>query len=370
MTQLIAKKIGRGETAEIPSIVHGSLILMLVLGILGALILTLLSPWLVYGKLSIPDALHNETLSSFYILAASIPIVIITTGLRGFLEAKHRFDIINIVRAPAGAMTYLGPLIVLPYSDTLPSVVLALVVARLISNLAYIGVILYIYPELFRKSSIKIEQLKKLLSFGGWMTLSNIAGPLLLYLGRIALAFIVTVEAVAYFATPYDVVINLLLIPITFVTVLFPMFAEKFHNDNRFVADLYWRSMRYIFLIMLPLSVITYLVAEPALGFWISDEFAANSHRVAEILAIGIFINSFGYISQALVQAYGRPDLTAKLHVVELIVYFPYMWWLIEKWGIEGAAIAWVVRVTLSTIALTILAKKCINGHIQEKYGI
>ena len=127
---------------------------------------------------------------------------------------------------------------------------------------------------------------------------------------------------------------------------------------------LYRRSLVWLFAAMLPLTVAVILLAAPFLEWWINEEFADNGTRVAQWLAVGIFINSFGHISQALVQAYGRPDLTAKLHVLELVAYAPYTWWLIERFGIEGAAMAWVVRVTVSTVVLGVLAEKCLNGSL------
>lgn len=366
MTQLIARKIGSGEEHEIPFVVHNGMTLMLILGIVGGLVIAMLSPWLVGSKLAIPEDLRSETLDAFFLLAASIPIVILTTGLRGILEARQRFDVVNIVRAPLGALTYLGPLVVLPYSNELPLVVLALLIGRLLSFTVYLVVCLRIYPELASRSSFHVRLLRELVSFGGWMTLSNIAGPLLLYLGRVALAVLVSAEAVAYFSTPYDVVINLLLIPGIFVSVLFPMFTLKFQNDRESVRTLYRQSMRYTFFVMLPVSLFTFVLAKPAIAWWISEAFSEKSYLVAQLLAVGVFINSFGYLSQALVQAYGRPDITAKLHVAELAAYVPYLWWLVENHGIEGAAVAWVVRVAISTMALALLARGCMTGTFRN----
>ena len=53
--------------------------------------------------------------------------------------------------------------------------------------------------------------------------------------------------------------------------------------------------------------------------------------------SLRMFINSFGHLSQALVQSYGRPDITAKLHVAELVVYVPYLSWLIDGWGPQAS---------------------------------
>jgi O-antigen/teichoic acid export membrane protein len=170
----------------------------------------------------------------------------------------------------------------------------------------------------------------------------------------------------AHFSAPYDVVINLLIIPGVFAGVLFPMFAQQFPKNGLSVKALYARWTRYTFFTMLPLCLLTYLFAKPALAWWISEVFSENSYRVAQLLSIGIFINSFGHLSQALVQAYGRPDLTAKLHVAELIAYVPYMWWLIEHHGAEGAAFSWIVRVTISTIVLGAMANACLSGFMKK----
>ena len=52
----------------------------------------------------------------------------------------------------------------------------------------------------------------------------------------------------------------------------------------------------------------------------------------------------------ALTQAIGRPDLTFKLHLIELPVYLLTAWFLIVRRGIEGAAIAWLARTALDLL--------------------
>ena len=367
MTQLIAQRIGTGQDHQIPSLVWSAMSLMTILGIVGGIVVALPSPWLVGSQLEIPAGLRAETLPAFFLLAASIPIVILTTALRGILEARQQFAVVNAVRAPLGVLTYLGPLAVLPHTTSLPALVAILVVIRLLTCVVYLVACWRLYPELRRPASVDRRQLRQLLSFGGWMTLSNIAAPLLLYVGRLSLAVLVSAEAVAYFSTPYDVVINLLIIPGVFVSVLFPLFAQQFPQGRESVSRLYGRSMLQLFAAMLPIALVTYWTARPILEWWIYPEFASHSYRVAQWLAIGIFINSFGHVSQALVQAYGRPDLTAKLHVAELVAYLPYMAWLIRHHGLEGAAIAWVIRVAISTLALWVIAGRCLSGSIKTK---
>lgn len=366
MTQLVAQKMGNQDEVEIPSAIRSGIVAMAILGVVGGLAVAALSPWLVGHRLSIPEQLRDEALGGLLLLSASIPLVIVTTGMRGVLEGLKRFDLVNIIRAPLGALAYLGPLAVLPFFPTLPAVMAALFAGRALFLLAYAAIFLKMYPALVRSGSFNVTQLRQLVSFGGWISVSNIVGPLLLYLSRLALAMLVSAEAVAYFSTPYDVVVGMLLIPSIFVGVLFPIFAEKFQNDHASVGEMYAKWVRVTFLVMAPLMLVTCLIAESALAAWINVDFAEHSYRVAQLIAAGVFINSFGHLSQALIQAYGRPDLTAKLHVVELIAYVPYMLWLIRQYEIEGAALSWTVRVAISTACLAVIANGCLSGTIRS----
>ena len=83
LTQLVARKLGAGEEKDVPGLVWTSLALMLLLGVLGAGVVGLSSPWLVHRALNVPAELQREALESFYLLGLAVPVVICTTGLRG-----------------------------------------------------------------------------------------------------------------------------------------------------------------------------------------------------------------------------------------------------------------------------------------------
>jgi O-antigen/teichoic acid export membrane protein len=116
----------------------------------GALIVALIAPWLVTSVLAVPHAIQRETLSSFYWLAVSIPLVIVMAGLRGMLQARQRFDLVNAVGIPMGIYSFLAPLFVLLFSTDLSHIVYVLVAGKAISLLAY----LFLCQRLFPGSSI------------------------------------------------------------------------------------------------------------------------------------------------------------------------------------------------------------------------
>ncbi len=123
LTQLVAKKLGSGEHHEIPALVWTSLLLMLALGAAGSVAIVAISPWLTHHALKIPEGIQPEVVSGFYLLGLAVPAVITTAGLRGLLEAHQRFDLITALRIPTGVFTFVGPLLVLPFSSSLVPVV-------------------------------------------------------------------------------------------------------------------------------------------------------------------------------------------------------------------------------------------------------
>src|SRR5258708_37120727 len=121
---------------------------MLLLGGLGGLITQAISPMLVHTGLKIPALLQGEALRSFSLLALSIPVVTITSGLRGILEAQQRFRALNLIRIPMSIFSFAGPLLVLPFSHSLVPVISILVAGRIIGLAAHLLACFHAMPEL------------------------------------------------------------------------------------------------------------------------------------------------------------------------------------------------------------------------------
>lgn len=358
LTKLVAEKLGKDQHEDIPSLVWVAMSLMTVLGMLGTAVVALLSPWLISSILKIPVELQPETLTTFYLLAISIPVVISTTGLRGVLEAHQRFGLVNVVRIPLGMFTFLGPVLVLPFSTSLIPVVAVLVIARLVSWFAYAGLCLYIEPALRRSTSVQRSMARPLISFGCWMTVTNIVGPLMVYMDRFLIGAMISMTAVAYYATPYEIATKLWIMPGALMGVLFPAFAVALVQDQMHAARLFNRAVIYTFIMIFPLVLIIVTFSREGLSLWLGSEFASNSTVVLQLLAIGVLINSCAHVPFGMVQGAGRPDLTAKLHLIELPFYLLLLWWLLGTYGIVGAAIAWVVRVAVDTLFLFTMARR------------
>lgn len=180
----------------------------------------------------------------------------------------------------------------------------------------------------------------------------------MVYLDRFVIGAVVSMSSVAYYATPHEVVTRLMVVPGGIVGVLFPTFATEMQKDRGRVARLFSHGVMVILLLLLPPTLLLVGFAEPLLNTWLGLEFAAQSAVVLQILAVGILVNSLAQVPFALLQSAGRPDLTAKLHLFELVPYILCLIWWTQIWGIWGAALAWSLRASVDGIALAIMAKR------------
>jgi O-antigen/teichoic acid export membrane protein len=356
MTNLVAKALGGNQLHELPAIVWTANGIMAVMGVLGAVVLAAASPLLTHFLLRIPPNLQSETLHSLFLLSFSVPLVISAAGFRGVLEAQQKFGLLNFVKIPMGVATFLAPVAMLPFTNSLTALIGALVFARVIFLVACIVLALREMPELRHRFAFDKALLRPLFSFGGWMTVSNIVSPMMVYVDRFLIGSILSISAVAYYAVPYEISTKLLILPTALVGVMFPAFSTIMIADRIRGAMLYRQAAKYVGLFLFPVALLLIIFGQEILRIWLGPDFAVNSTRVLQILSLGVLANGLATIPFALIQGTGRADITGKLHLFELPFYLSGVWYLTGHFGIIGTAVAWLVRVTADCILLFLLA--------------
>jgi len=351
-TKYIAEALGKGHDGQVPEFLWTAVTIQGIFGLGGALLLWAITPFLVTRVLNIPPELTAEARNTFYMLAPGIPVVLIFGSFSGALEALQRFNLVNAVRVPSSVLTFLLPLAGLGLGFGLPGIVALLLVARFIALLFLLAIDLRVLPQI-RKFSASFTIFYHLFAYGGWVTVSGIIGPILVYLDRVLIGSPLTIAAVSFYTAPYEAVTRLWIIPFSLTMTLFPAFSTlEGSGDRHRIGVLFGRSIKYTLLALGPITVLLVLFAKEALQIWLGGDFPLASSTVLQFLAVGVLINSLAQVSYALLQGVGRPDITAKFHLLELPIYIGIAWFSIRHWGIAGAGAAWTFRVTVDAILL------------------
>jgi len=349
-TKFAAEALGKGETKRIPAIIWTSLALQIMLSITGSTILVVATPFLVGKVLNIPPYLIEETKISFYLLSISLPVVMCSGNLKGLLEARQRFDLVNAVRIPSSSLIFLLPAVAIMLGFQLPGIILFLIVSRIVAGFAYLTFCFKVFPSIRQLFSINPTIIKPFFTYGGWITLCSIIIPILIYSDRFLIGTIVSVAALGYYTAPYEVVSRLQIFPRSFATTLFPAFSTIAAFKKKDLGGLYARSLKYLLLIMGPITLVIILFAEDILYLWLGSDFAVKGTLVFQILAVGMLLNALSQMPANLLDGIGRPDLRAKIFLSYILPYVALLWFLISKFGIVGAALAWTLRAGLELI--------------------
>lgn len=355
LTKLIADRIGHGEHEKIPPLFWTAIWLMCGLSVMGLLIVEFTIPYVMSRLFKVSFEFTQEAQLALSVASLSIPFVIISAGTRGVLEAFQRFDLVNWVRIPLGIFTYVAPLLVARHlSNKLTLIAVVLVFGRFLFLCGTMWLCFKVVPTLYPSQKIQSAQLKALFSFGGWMTLTNLIGPMMVYLDRFVIGSIISMKAVAYYVTPYEAITKLWILPGALMGALFTAFAINLIQNAERTIDQFGKAMNGIFLMMLPVTMLVIIYADIGLTLWLGRDFAIHAIRVFQILAIGVFVNSLARVPFAFIQAAGRPDIPAKLHFIELPLYLFGLQYVLRVWGVEGAAIVWAVRIIVDNIMLLV----------------
>jgi O-antigen/teichoic acid export membrane protein len=321
----------------------------LALGIVGGILL-----WAVAGA-TLPLWVKSDAVTQAEVaralpwLAAAVPVATLSSVLIGALEGCEQFGAINLQQIGATIVFQLVPLGVAswvgPRTDLLIG---AAVISRIVSNLPLLYSCARHVPL---RGLPKIDRvwLRRLFSYGAWITVSGIVGPVIATLDRFIISFARGPQAVTYYSIPYNFASKLLIVSGSLNRALFPRFSA----EQPFVAqEMAVRSVFVLNAILTPIVVNAILGADWFFRLWLGTSAAARCTPAAQLFLVGFWINALAGSPSTLLQARGRPDLTAKFHLIELVPFVGILWAGIHFGGVAGAAAVGVLRVSVDTALL------------------
>ena len=352
-----------------------SLGMQVLLGALAGAALVLSAPWLAGGVLHVPLELQDETRRAFQVLGATVPFVLLGLGLRGLLEAAERFDVVAAIRIPSSAATFVVPAVAALGGATVPQILLALLVVRAVACLATAILVRRVVPQIRWRAQGSWTQVRDVAAFGGWVAVSNVLAPVFLLFDRAALCVLAGVAAVGFYTGPYEAVARLLVLPAALVTAVFPRVSAAVGGDpavgkaDGALAALYLGTTRALATALLGLVAAAVVLAPDLLLLWLGPEYAARAGLAMRLLLVGVLVNAVCHVPFAFVQALGRPDLTARFHIVELLVHVPLTIVLVQRWSVTGAAAAWATRALLDGLLVSAAAHRLMGVRASSVFA-
>ena len=355
LTYKLSQLAATGQIARIGPTLRAGLLLTLAAGLLGGGLVWAMVPSLVENWLKISPSLQHDAKLAFCVAAVGVLPTTLASGLRGALEGLDRFAASNIGRILLGLWMFVLPAwAVYFHGAQLWVIALYLVLGRLLVVVA-MGVQLrsHLFPA--ARTPLQKQDFKALWTYGFWVTVTGVVGPLMVFGDRFFVSAAVGPELLPLYAIPQEGLLRLLLIPVALTGALLPRLATM---DVGAAAQSYRRSSRLVTLSMFGICLVAAVLAYPVLALWLSAEFARAALPVVLVMCLGIWINSMAMLPYTFLHAKGNPRLTAIFHLAELTLYLTAIWLLTAQFGLLGAALAWVARVMLDLLLLKLAVKR------------
>lgn len=376
LSRVVARRVAAaGSAAQLAAEVRLVRRLVTVLAVGGAAaagLLALLTPdrWLAGQHL--PAELVEEVRLSWVLLVSTLPLLLVSNIWRGAMEGRQAFAQVNLYRLAFGVWMFGAPLLIVLWQPTLPAMIAGIVAGRVgLTWLHWRWCDRHLPPA---RGSVNRSDtatsslaLSSALREGGWITLANAVGPLMVVADRFVLGAFLPLAAVAAYAVPQEVAMRLLIVPAALAITVFPAVASL-AGAGAAGAVLVRRAMRVAMVVTLPFTFVLALLATPILTLWMGAVFAAESAAVLKILMVGVTVNAPAQIVFTSLQATARARTTACLLLYELVPYAALLLLAVSAFGIVGAALAWSIRVIVDAVILFCLARADDRSAVDRRF--
>jgi O-antigen/teichoic acid export membrane protein len=332
-------------------------------GILGGVVLYFAGGLIFQDVFKMPASMRASVVTMMPWLAASVPIATITGVLTGVLEGCERFLLVNSLQVFGSALLQIVPLTVaFLHGPELGWLIAAAILTRTVTTLPLVTAVLKTLP-IGRPRLPSKRWTQVLFGYGAWITLSNLIVPFFGSLDKFMIGGISGLSSVTYYAVPEQLARRVSVFPGALARTLFPRLSAGHELGAKATAT---RSLTALIAILTPITVLMILAMRPFLSLWIGLHFAALAGPVGLVVSASVWINGLAFVPYALLEARGRPDLTAKFHIIEIFPHIALLWFCLHQFGLIGGA--WALVFVSSLDAALLFWKSDLRIHALRSF--
>lgn len=195
--------------------------------------------------------------------------------------------------------------------------------------------------------------LRKLLAYGGALTLAGLAIVPLTTAERFFLAHNHSTTAVAYLAVAGNLATTLQVLPEQLTAPFLPGLARlEAASQLQELRALYRKGLSGLFLLLTPAAVLLAFVARPFLSLWAGPQYGAHSTAPFLVLVAGVWFDCLAWMPMSYLLSSGRTKMIAFIRAAEVGPYLVAAWVCTGHFGVMGAAVVWAAGCALDSVLL------------------
>lgn len=319
-----------------------ALLMAALFSLLGVPVLYGLAYWVFAYLIDMPDSIRGEALSVLPWIAGSLPLSILNGFFIGTLAGRDRFGLLNTSRAVGQTVVSCAQVIAaLAIGAALEVVIPAAIIATGFS-VSLVGVFAFrAVPARLRPSLAALGDARRVLGYGGWVSLGSLARQVIANSDRFVIGWINGAQAVAIYAVVINLMRRLNMVPRALAEALFPAVTGQQGDAQK---GLIRKAIRIQAALGLGVAGGMAIAVEPFLWLWLGADFAARAAPLAQLVAVFAYISGLNGLGVALVRASGDPRFATLVLVSQIVPFFIGLYFGSLWYGVMGVAVVCIFR--------------------------
>lgn len=237
----------------------------------------------------------------------------------------------------------------------------ALVIGALAGALVKTAMSYRIHP--YRPSlRFDYEKIKELLRFGKWLFGSSILVFMItegddIFVGKLLGTTALGLYQMAYLLSNISATeLSNLVSQITF-----PAYS-KIQGNIKKLKDSFFRVLQLVAFISFPVSGLIFILAYDFTVLFLGEKWVPMVTAL-QVLTLWGLIRSIATTTTQVFLAVGKPDISTKLRLIELVLIIIFIYPLTSKWGIVGTSMAIVMGTIMPVIFTCFMTVKTLNAN-------
>jgi len=323
------------------------------------LAVALAAPYLLGHLLHVRDGLLTPGVVAVRVVCLLFVAQALSNTLNTPQLVRLRWRSYSLIANGAGVFLALGtPIAVAMVGGGVETASIVGLVSVACGALANLVLALRLQPALLHPHLDKAT-FKRLLSYGGALTVAGMAGVLLPTVQRLFLAHNHSTAAVAYYSVAVTVGTTLYVVPEALVAPLLPgltrLAAEGRTGEH---AALYRKCLSGLFLLATPAAIMLAFLGQPFLSLWAGAIYGAHSTGPLVVILVGAWSNALASAPLSYLLSSGRTKLIAYIQVGVLPPYVVAAYFFTQHLAAVGGALAWSGTLMVQSIALFVATRK------------
>jgi O-antigen/teichoic acid export membrane protein len=196
-----------------------------------------------------------------------------------------------------------------------------------------------------------LNQIRKNFGFSINVFVISIISVLLLQSDKFVVSRFLSLSELSYYTIATTISTIPLILANSISSVLFPEFSKSVALKSKSNLEiLYVRGVMIVRLLIMPISVTLILFSQEFIFAWTgSNLISLNTYRVAQLLLISQFFQSYTLLPFNIALAHGNTSFSRKAGYVAVILFIPLLLLLTSKYGILGASVSWLIFMFIAS---------------------